>query len=212
MIMPLTTLFIVIAAFVILNGLFVAAEFALVSAPRPTIADQASKGDSFARRLLAILRSPARQDRYIATSQIGITIASVGLGMYGEHGLAVWLSPHIDLPGMMHTLVTHGLAGVLAVTVLTFVHIVIGEMVPKSLALQHPSGIGRIVYWPMRVTFTIMYPLIVVLQRDRADAAAARRHPAGHLLARTVLHDGGTRSSSSTKARAAARSEKKPGR
>jgi len=161
--MPLTTLFIVIAAFVILNGLFVAAEFALVGAARPTIADQASKGDSFARRLLAILRSPARQDRYIATSQIGITIASVGLGMYGEHGLAVWLSPHIDLPGMMHTLVTHGLAGVLAVTLLTFVHIVIGEMVPKSLALQHPSGIGRIVYWPMRVTFTLMYPLIVVL-------------------------------------------------
>ena len=75
--MPLTTLFIVIAAFVILNGLFVAAEFALVGAARPTIADQASKGDSFARRLLAILRSPARQDRYIATSQIGITIAFV---------------------------------------------------------------------------------------------------------------------------------------
>jgi magnesium and cobalt exporter, CNNM family len=161
--MPLTTLSIVIAAFVILNGLFVAAEFALVGAPRPTIADQASKGDSFARRLLAILRSPARQDRYIATSQIGITIASVGLGMYGEHGLAVWLSPQIDLPGMMHTFVTHGLAGLLAVTLLTFVHIVIGEMVPKSLALQHPSGIGRIVYWPMRVTFTLMYPLIVVL-------------------------------------------------
>jgi len=52
---------------------------------------------------------------------------------------------------------------VLAVTLLTFVHIVIGEMVPKSLALQHPSGIGRIVYWPMRITFVVMYPLITLL-------------------------------------------------
>lgn len=161
--MALLTLFAVIAAFVFVNGVFVAAEFALVGAPRPTIAHQASKGDSFARRLLAILRSPARQDRYIATSQIGITIASVGLGMYGEHGLAVWVSAHMDRPGVLHTLVTLGLAGVLAVTLLTFVHIVIGEMVPKSLALQHPSGIGRIVYWPMRITFAVMYPLITLL-------------------------------------------------
>ena len=161
--MPLITLFVVIAAFVIVNGLFVAAEFALVGAPRPTIAHQASKGDSFSRRLLAILRSPARQDRYIATAQIGITIASVGLGMYGEHGLAVWLAEHIDVRGFLQTLVAHGLAGVLAVALLTFTHIVIGEMVPKSLALQHPSGMGRIVYWPMRVTFVLLYPLITLL-------------------------------------------------
>ncbi len=179
----LATLFVVISAFVILNGLFVAAEFALVGAQRPAIADRASKGDSFARRLLAILRSPARQDRYIATSQIGITIASVGLGMYGEHGLEVWLAPHIDLPGVMHTLAAHGLASVLAVTILTFVHIVIGEMVPKSLALQHPQAIGRIVFWPMRVTFALLYPLITVLNvtaRTLLLLVGIRRDTSGH--------------------------------
>ena len=186
--MPLGTLFVVIAAFVVLNGVFVAAEFALVAAPRPAIAHRASKGDSFARRLLAILRSPARQDRYIATSQIGITIASVGLGMYGEHGLAVWLSPHIDLPGALHTLVTHGLAGVLAVTLLTFVHIVIGEMVPKSLALQHSQAIGRLTYWPMRVTFVADLPADRRAQRNRADDPAPHRHPATDLRAQPVLH------------------------
>jgi CBS domain containing-hemolysin-like protein len=169
---PLATLFAIIAGFVALNGLFVAAEFALVSAPRPAIAHRASKGDSVARRLLAILRSPARQDRYIATSQIGITIASLGLGMYGEHGLAAWLGPHLDRTGTLHTLVTHGLAGVLAVTFLTFVHIVVGEMVPKSLALQRTQAVTRLVYWPMRITFIVTYPFVGALY---ATARAALR-------------------------------------
>ncbi len=161
--MPLTTLLAIIAGFVLLNGLFVAAEFALVSAPRPTLAHRASKGDSVARRLLAILRSPARQGRYIATAQIGVTLASLGLGMYGEHGVAAWLGPHLDVPGVLHTLVTHGLVGVIAVALLTYVHIVAGEMLPKSLALQRPQAVVQIVYWPMRVTFVLTYPFVALL-------------------------------------------------
>ncbi len=168
----LLTLFAVVAGFVLFNGLFVAAEFALIGAPRPAIAHSASKGDSVARRLLAILRSPASQERYIATAQIGITIASLGLGMYGEHGLALWLGRHVDGEGFVHTLVEHGLAGVIAVTFLTFVHIVAGEMVPKSLALQRTQAVSRIVYWPMRLMFFVMYPLIAALN---ATARAALR-------------------------------------
>src|SRR5215472_13708093 len=161
--MPLTTVLAVIAGFIALNGLFVAAEFALVSAPRPAIAHRASKGDSVARRLLAILRSPARQDRYIATAQIGITIASVGLGMYGEHGLAEWLGGQLDAPGVMRSLISLGLAGVVAVTLLAFLHIVFGEMLPKTLALQRTQAVTRLVYWPMRVTFIVAYPFVAVL-------------------------------------------------
>jgi len=161
--MPLTTLIAIVAGFVLVNALFVAAEFALVSAPRSAIAHRASTGDSLARRILAVLTSPERQGRYIATSQLGITIASVGLGMYGEHGLARWLAPRIDIAGVLHTLVVHGLAGFLAVALLTFVHIVAGEMVPKSLALQRAEGVARLVYWPMRVVFMVTYPLVATL-------------------------------------------------
>ena len=163
MTVSISTLIVIIAGFILLNGLFVAAEFALVSAPRPAIAHRASKGDSVARRLLAILRSPTRQDRYIATAQIGVTIASLGLGMFGEHGLSSHLGPHLDAPGVMHTLVTYGLPGAIAVTVLTFLHIVVGEMVPKSLALQRTQAVSSLVYWPMRITFIVAYPFVAGL-------------------------------------------------
>src|SRR6188768_4055493 len=83
--------------FVAVNGVFVAAEFALIASPRATLETQASRGDRSARRVLNILVSSSRQDRYVATAQLGITLASLGLGMYGEHELARllegWLGP-----------------------------------------------------------------------------------------------------------------------
>jgi magnesium and cobalt exporter, CNNM family len=160
---PLTTLIGIITAFVLVNAVFVAAEFALVSVPRAAIEHRATRGDRLAGRILQILTSARRQDRYIATSQLGVTTASLGLGMYGEHGLAVWLEPHLNVPGVLHTLVVHGLAGVLAVALLTFFHIVVGEMVPKSLALRRPVGAVRAVYWPMRGVLALTYPFVAVL-------------------------------------------------
>jgi CBS domain containing-hemolysin-like protein len=143
-------------ALILLNGLFVAAEFAMIGAPKTAIEHRAGKGDRVARRLMDVLKSPGQQDQYIATSQLGITVASLALGMYGEPLVANLIHPYlVRLPFGAITL-----SGVLALAVLTLGHIVIGEIAPKSLALQHAERIARIAYWPMRVTLLVFYPFV----------------------------------------------------
>ena len=71
----------IVTALIVANGLFVAAEFALLAAPRTTIANRAAQGHRGARLVHRILRSPSRQDQFFATAQLGITLASLGLGM-----------------------------------------------------------------------------------------------------------------------------------
>lgn len=126
----------IITVLILLNALFVAAEFAIVGAPRAAIERRAAEGDAVARLVAGILRDPRKQDRYIATAQLGITIASLGLGMYGEHVLAEWIGHWLDGLGPLKAPAAHTLASILAVAILTYFHIVVGEMIPKSLALQ----------------------------------------------------------------------------
>jgi CBS domain containing-hemolysin-like protein len=157
------TAFLIITALVLLNGIFVAAEFAIVGAPRAAIDARAAAGDRLARAVQAILRDPVRQDRYIATAQLGITVASLGLGMYGEHVLADWVYELFGHAGAPALLASHGLASVIAIAILTYFHIVIGEMIPKSLALQKAEHLALWITPPMLWLKTLMFPLIVAL-------------------------------------------------
>ena len=158
--MILATILGVSLAIVLLNGLFVAAEFALIGASRLTLERDAATGDHLARRLLQIVSTTRRQDRYLATAQLGITVASLGLGMYGEHSLAVYLTDNV--PALA---IVGGAAAAtgIALLVLTAAHIIIGEMIPKALALQNPIRVGRWAYWPMYASLALFYPLVVSL-------------------------------------------------
>ena len=147
---------------VVANGLFVAAEFAIVGAPRSSIEHQASQGSLLAERVLRILEDSKRKDRFIATTQIGISVASLGLGMYGEHVLAEWFAAWLA-PLEGRWIAAHALASVIAVAILTYLHIVIGEMVPKAIALQRPD---RAVLYISPVILAVekaLYPLVVGL-------------------------------------------------
>lgn len=157
------TALIIITVLILLNGLFVAAEFAIVGAPRAAIDKRAAAGHQLARLVQSVLRDPQKQDRYIATAQLGITLASLGLGMYGEHVVADAIYELLGGVGGPAFLASHAAASVLAVAILTYFHIVVGEMVPKSLALQRAEtlvlGITPVMIW----TKYLLYPLVIGL-------------------------------------------------
>ena len=153
----------IILLLVLANGLFVAAEFAIVGAPRANIEHQASQGSRLARFALEILEDTKLQDRYIATTQIGISVASLGLGMYGEHWMAEhiaqWLGP-LEATGWV---AAHTVASVIAITILTYLHIVFGEMMPKALALQRSHKTILYVSPIIRALERCLLPLVVTL-------------------------------------------------
>jgi CBS domain containing-hemolysin-like protein len=159
--MSLITIAGVSLAFIVINAIFVAAEFALIAAPKPTLEGRKAKGDRLASLVLAVITSPPRQDRYIATAQLGITLASLGLGMYGEHQLAGWLETVIGARLSDHT--RNVTSATIAILLLTIGHIVLGEMLPKGLALQNPIGVAKWAHWPMQVTLGIFYPFVAGL-------------------------------------------------
>ena len=179
----------VIAVLLVANALFVAAEFAIVGAPRASLEQQAQQGSRLAKRVLATIEDPRHADRYIATTQIGISVASLGLGMYGEHWLAerigMWLAP-VDVGRWV---AVHTMASFLAVGLLTYLHIVFGEMVPKTLALQRPHRTVLYVSPPIEALARILKPFVWLLNGvangllrlvgiERAEVEAERYHTA----------------------------------
>ncbi len=148
--------------------------------PRPGTASPA--------RSSACCEDPTQQDRYIATAQLGITVASLGLGMYGEHVLADNIFGAIDGSRLPAWAASPAVASVAAVAILTYFHIVIGEMVPKSLALQHAE---RMVLWitrPMLWTRNAVYPFVIGLNGVGNAGAAADRRRSPRQPSGSVLH------------------------
>jgi CBS domain containing-hemolysin-like protein len=127
---------VIITILIIVNGFFVAAEFALAGVPHTRIAQMAEDGSKQAQRILSVVRDPDAINRYLSTAQVGITLASLGLGMYGEHAVAEWFLEPLEHLGWVGTAMAHTLATVIAVGLLTYLHVVLGEMIPKTLALQ----------------------------------------------------------------------------
>jgi len=157
------TIALVTLVLLLANAFFVAAEFAIIGVPRTALEHRANQGDAMSRRVLRLLTTTIAQDKFIATAQLGITLASLGLGMYGEHTLAAWLEPRLGWSPVKSWVAANTLASIIAVASLTYLHIFLGEMVPKALALSHAERTIRAIYWPMRVVHLVFYPFVHLL-------------------------------------------------
>jgi CBS domain containing-hemolysin-like protein len=153
----------VLTVLLLANALYVAAEFAAVGVRRSRIQRLAEDGNMLARRLAPFLSSPARLDRYVGVSQIGITLSSLMLGAYAQATVSVALVP-LAADWFQLTPSTALSATTIAVlVVLTSVQLVVGELVPKALALQHPTGTALATVLPMRLSLVVFRPLIGIL-------------------------------------------------
>src|SRR3954465_15606734 len=140
----------IIALLILLTGLYVAAEFAAVSARRSRLRGLAQDGNGLAARLLPVLENPRELDRYIAASQVGITLSSLILGAYGQAKLAPYITPLFEGVGGLEPEAARSTAAAVVLVFLTILAVVIGELVPKSLALQHPTRTALFTVLPMQ--------------------------------------------------------------
>jgi CBS domain containing-hemolysin-like protein len=148
---------IIIIILVLINGFFVAAEFSIIGVRHSEVDKMVQEGNRRALVVQSIQQTQAKQDRYIATAQLGITIASLGLGMYGEPQIAEFIQPYMGLVVQdPHAAIVHTVASLIALGLLTYLHIVVGEMVPKSLALSAPDKAVLRISGPMGLAQTIL--------------------------------------------------------
>ena len=160
----------VVAVLTGITSLYVAGEFASVSARKPRIMQMAQAGNRLARILLPIIKDPRRLDNYIAASQVGITLSSVGAGIYGQNVIAPLVTPLLQKlpfgipPGAAGEALAGGIAAGLVLIVLTMLQVVFGELLPKSIAIQYPERVALLTAIPMHWSADyLLKPLIVLL-------------------------------------------------
>jgi len=146
---------------VFLNGFFVASEFALVRVRQTRLTQLHNEGNKLARYALKV---NSRLDVYLSATQLGITLASLGLGWAGEPAIAgLIVVPALHNFGVTDPSVIHSISYVVAFASITFLHIVLGELAPKSLAIQRSVGISLLLSWPLLMFYRLFLPFIWVL-------------------------------------------------
>lgn len=175
--------FFVVGVLILINALYVAAEFAAVSVRRSRLQQLAADGNTLAAWLLPLIESPAALDRYIAACQIGITLSSLVLGAYAQATFAVWLTPLFVQLGDLQTLAAQSASAAAVLLVLTVAQVIFAELVPKSLALQYPTHSALYTLLPMLPSLWVYRPFItwlngagLVLLRLIGSPARTHRH------------------------------------
>jgi putative hemolysin len=172
-----------VLALVAVNGFFAAAEFSLVAVRASRVRQLVERGDARARIVHELL---GQLDRVVSGVQVGVTLATLGLGAVGEPVLAQLLRPLLDwLPGRRASIVAHSMALALAFALLTILHVVLGELVPKTISLERAGRVSLLIarpfYWYLR-TFRGAIALLEGLSRSVVRMLGVKPRRAGHTM------------------------------
>ncbi|HYU27216.1 MAG TPA: hemolysin family protein [Thermoanaerobaculia bacterium] len=148
--------------FIIANGFFVAAEFAIVRVRPTQLAEMAAEGSARAKMARRITK---RLDSYLSATQLGVTLASLALGWVGEPAFAALLLPRLARLGAFGPSVAHSIAAGIAFTLISALHIIFGELGPKYLAIDKTVDVALVVAHPLRAFYVVMYPVIWLLNK-----------------------------------------------
>lgn len=171
-----------VLALVCANGFFVAAEFAIVTVRKTRIDQLIAEGH---RRAAGVRDAISAPDRFIAATQVGITMASLALGWVGEPAAAASIQPLLGrLPADWARAGAHSIAVGIAFAAITTLHVVCGELAPKTIALQHAEKTALLVTAPTRVFMTALWPFIALLNAlgARVVRLLGLKPPSGHSM------------------------------
>ena len=147
---------------ILLNGFFVAAEFAIVKVRRTRVAEMASKGSS---KALLVQKITHKLDEYLSATQLGITLASIALGWIGEPVFAELLLPLFQELGSYAMVSAHTASFFTAFIFITFLHVVVGELIPKSIAIQQAERVSLFIAYPLWIFDKVFFPVLGFLNQ-----------------------------------------------
>lgn len=169
----------VVLVLILVNALYVAAEFAAVGIRRGQVRERAESGSRLAQRLLPIVEDPKRLDRYIATCQIGITLSSLVLGAYGQIAFTPSLARILGSAFDWSAAAAISAAAGVVLVLLTGAQVIFGELVPKSLALQFPTRVALATVLPTAWSSRLFAPFIWLLNGSALGLLRLLRLPSG---------------------------------
>jgi len=170
--------FVILLLILATNGFFAAAEVSLVSVRQSRLRELAEQGQAGAQTALNLLANPGR---LLSVTQVGVTVASLGLGWAGEDALSHLLrgaleSVHLPASGVL----LHGIAFAIAFLIISYCHVIIGEVVPKNLAMEKADRIAVLAAPVLLVFYRLSQPFVVIIERSSALILRVLRHGAGH--------------------------------
>ncbi|MEM7538784.1 MAG: hemolysin family protein [Chloroflexota bacterium] len=197
--MAFLAIFSIIIILILINGLYVAAEFSTVSVRRARLAQMADTGNRMASGMLTIIEDPKRLDAYVAACQLGITVSSLVLGFYGQSRIMALLEPWLITLNDSTQLIIQSVLATFILLFLTILQVIFGELIPKNLGIRFPERLSVITSLPMQWSLTAFKPLIwlfngsgrIILGLFGVDAVAEHTHVHSPAEIRLLVEESG---------------------